>query len=97
MTHPLRGSSEDETTFLKRMEDLSAGVGQACINADDLQTLVQLARRSHDVSYPFTPNWKLGPAESMAVKLSIALSRHIPNWPGATDEQLEAVAAEICE
>lgn len=47
--------------------------------------------------YPFTPDWILSPTETMAVKLSIALSRHVPNWPGATDEQLAAVAAEILE
>jgi len=43
----------------------------------------------------FRPNWRLSPTEAMAVKLSLALSRHIPGWPGATDEQLEAVAADI--
>jgi hypothetical protein len=43
----------------------------------------------------FEPDWTLTPAESMAAKLTIALSKHIPGWPGATDEQLAAVAEEI--
>lgn len=38
----------------------------------------------------FRPNWKLSPTESMAVKLTIALHRHIPNWPGATALQAQA-------
>lgn len=43
----------------------------------------------------FKPDWELTPVEDMQVKLSLALYKHIPNWPGATDEQLEAVAREI--
>jgi ribosome modulation factor len=43
----------------------------------------------------FNPDWKLSPTEGMAVKLSLALYKHVPNWPGATDEQLESVAVEI--
>jgi hypothetical protein len=43
----------------------------------------------------FRPNWTLSAADKMAVKLTIALGKHIPGWPGATDEQLAAVAEEI--
>lgn len=43
----------------------------------------------------FAPNWTLSPTDKMAVKLTLALNRHIPGWPGATDEQLAAVAEEI--
>lgn len=47
--------------------------------------------------YEFNPDWELTPIESLAVKLSMALARHIPDWPGATDEQLAAVAREITD
>lgn len=43
----------------------------------------------------FTPNWKLDIAGKIAVALTISLNKHIPGWPGATDEQLAAVAADI--
>lgn len=43
----------------------------------------------------FKPDWKLTPTQDMAVRLSIALCKHIPAWPGATDEELKAVAIEI--
>lgn len=45
----------------------------------------------------FEPEWTLDPVERMSVNLSISLSKHIPNWPGATDEQLMAVAKDIVE
>lgn len=31
------------------------------------------------------------------VQLSLSLSRHVPGWTGATDEQLYKVAQEIVE
>jgi hypothetical protein len=40
-------------------------------------------------------DWKLAAKDQVAVALSLALSRHVPNWLGATDEQPELVAAEI--
>jgi hypothetical protein len=43
----------------------------------------------------FSPDWKLTPVEQMAVKLTLALAKHIPGWPGATDEQLQAVVTDI--
>lgn len=43
----------------------------------------------------FEPDWTLDPVERMSVNLTIALSKHIPGWPGATDEQLMAVAKDI--
>ncbi len=43
----------------------------------------------------FRPNWTLTPSECLAVRLSLALYKHVPGWTGATDEQLEAVANEI--
>lgn len=45
----------------------------------------------------FDPDWTLNPVDRMSVNLSIALAKHIPGWPGATDEQLNAVAREIIE
>lgn len=43
----------------------------------------------------FNPDWQLSPKDSIAVTLSIALAKHIPGWPGATDEELAAVADAI--
>lgn len=43
----------------------------------------------------FNPDWDLTPEQALAVVLSMALSRHVPGWPGATDEQLEAVARDV--
>ncbi len=45
----------------------------------------------------FKPNWKLTHVEKIAVKLSLALYKHVPHWPGATDEQLEAVSKDILQ
>ena len=43
----------------------------------------------------FTPDWELDLAGKIAVALTLSLNTHIPCWPGATDEQLAAVAADI--
>lgn len=43
----------------------------------------------------FAPDWELSPEESLAVVLSMVMQRHIPGWPGATDEQLLAAACDI--
>lgn len=51
--------------------------------------------KTTDMAYEFKPNWELSPVDKLAVRLTLALGRHIPDWPGATDEQLEAVASEI--
>lgn len=40
----------------------------------------------------FNPNWTLPLVDHLAGKLSIALHKYIPHWPGATDEELAAVA-----
>jgi hypothetical protein len=45
----------------------------------------------------FKPDWKLSPAEQMQVDLSLALTKHVPGWPGATDEQIEAVARQVID
>jgi hypothetical protein len=46
---------------------------------------------------PFRPDYSLTPAEALTITLNLALNKHIPNWPGCTDEQLEAVAEEVIE
>lgn len=43
----------------------------------------------------FEPDWVLPSRDRLAVVLTLALAMHIPNWPGATDEQLGAVAEDI--
>ena len=40
-------------------------------------------------------DWTVSAVDMAAVTLSIALSRRVPGWPGATDEQLGAVAREV--
>jgi hypothetical protein len=47
------------------------------------------------MTHEFTPDWKLSQQDQLQVHLSISLAKHIPGWPGATDEQLAAVAGEI--
>lgn len=58
-----------------------------------------MARRgvAGEDKYEFEPDWTLNPVDRMSVNLSIALAKHIPGWPGATDEQLMAVSREIIE
>lgn len=58
--------------------------------------------RPHEVEIPldlvlvpenrFNPNWTLPLVDHLAGRLSIALHKYIPHWPGATDEELAAVA-----
>jgi hypothetical protein len=45
----------------------------------------------------FKPDWKLTPAEALAVTLSMSLHKHVPGWGGCTDEQLGAVAIDVLE
>jgi hypothetical protein len=45
----------------------------------------------------FNPDWELNAIGKLSVALTVALSRHIPEWPGATDEQIEAVAIDIAK
>jgi hypothetical protein len=45
----------------------------------------------------FKPDWTLSLKDNMVVKLTLALSAHLPDWPGATDEQLDAIAEDLTE
>jgi hypothetical protein len=47
------------------------------------------------MTHEFTPDWKLSQQDQLQVHLSIALTKHVPDWPGATDEQLAAVAGDL--
>jgi len=47
------------------------------------------------MTHEFTPDWKLSQQDQLQVHLSIALAKHVPDWPGATDEQLAAVAGDL--
>lgn len=49
------------------------------------------------MSEKFEPDWDLLPEEKLANALSIALCRHMPEWPGTTDEVLSAITKEIYE
>lgn len=43
----------------------------------------------------FRPDWTLTLREQIAVALSLSMARHVPTWGGATDEHLDAVAADV--
>jgi len=40
-------------------------------------------------------DWEVSADDVVQVALSLSLTRHVPNWPGATDDQLFEVAQEI--
>ena len=40
-------------------------------------------------------DWIVSADDIVQVHLSLALTKHVPGWPGATDDQLFAVAQEI--
>lgn len=40
-------------------------------------------------------DWTVSAEDLIAVTLSIALAQNVTHWPGATDEQLSAVAKEV--
>ena len=40
-------------------------------------------------------NWDVSAEDLVQIHLTLALGRHIPGWPGATDDQLWEVAKEI--
>lgn len=42
-------------------------------------------------------DWTMSAVDVCAVALTLALSRHVPGWPGAEDEQLERVARAVIE
>jgi hypothetical protein len=44
MTHPLRGSTEDEKSFLFRLENIQIMDGHVLVEAGDLAKLIALAR-----------------------------------------------------
>lgn len=43
---------------------------------------------------PFEPDWyvKMTADEIITIGLSLLMHQHVPGWPGAEDEQLDAVA-----
>lgn len=43
----------------------------------------------------FRPDWRLTLQEQVAVALSLSMTRHVPTWGGATDAQMDAVAADV--
>lgn len=40
-------------------------------------------------------DWTMSATDVCAVALSLALSRHVPGWSGADDEELERVARDV--
>lgn len=40
-------------------------------------------------------DWVVSADDIVQVQLSLSLAKHVPNWPGATDDQLFKVACEI--
>jgi len=54
----------------------------------------EIAHRSYQ-SQIDGADWEISADDLVQIQLTLSLSRHIPNWPGATDDQLYAVAQEI--
>lgn len=42
-------------------------------------------------------DWTMSAIDVAAVALSMALSKHVPGWCGAEDEELDAVARAVIE
>lgn len=61
-----------------------------------LRDALQIADRRYASPLP-DADWALSAADIVQAQLSVSLSRHVPGWPGATDEQLAAVAREIID
>jgi len=53
-----------------------------------------IAARRYPAPVP-EADWTSTALDVVQVTLALALKRHVPGWSGATDEQLEMVAAEI--
>ena len=51
------------------------------------------------MSAEFNPDWLglMPPEDVLQVALTLTLSKHVPGWPGATDEQLERVARDLID
>jgi hypothetical protein len=80
------------------MKDLPARLRTQADNVenDGWLSAARLMREAADrLEVGFFPDYKLEPSEALSVHLSLALNRHVPDWPGATDEQLDAVATEL--
>jgi len=43
----------------------------------------------------FCPDWTFSDLERAIVALTLALPKHVPGWPGCTDEQMELVAGAV--
>ncbi len=55
---------------------------------------IPIADRKYKSPLP-DADWVLTADDLVQVHLSLSLSKHVPGWPGATDEQLWAVAQDI--
>lgn len=56
------------------------------------------AERIADRRYPppiVGADWTVDASTVVQVALSLALSTHVPGWPGCTDEEMEAVADAV--
>lgn len=45
----------------------------------------------------FNPDYQLTPTQALAITLNLSLDKHVPRWPGCSDEQLDAVARDIIQ
>lgn len=100
--HRIEGSEDFAVVGRMADADLYSALGDkvgsreviAVVPRNVIEQLVELADAPNS---PFIPNWKLLPSEKFAVSLTIALAKYVPEWPGATDEQLAEVAAYMQE
>lgn len=55
---------------------------------------IPIADRKYKAPLP-DADWVVTADDLVQTQLSLSLSKHVPGWPGATDEQLWEVAREI--
>lgn len=58
--------------------------------------MASIADRKYKSPLP-DADWILSADDIVQVRLSVALSMHVPGWPGATDEQLYEVAKSVID
>ncbi len=58
--------------------------------------MAKIADRKYKAPLP-DADWMLSAADIVHTQLSLSLYKHVPGWPGATDEQLLAVAEAIVD
>lgn len=86
----------DLTRAILALRRQHCDVGVTPALQDALRLYLKIADRRYASPLP-DADWTLCAADIVQAQLSVSLSRHVPGWPGATDEQLAAVGREIID